>query len=70
MVGGGGVVPFYEQKVLGVNNMIKSYTYAVGAVWMEIFTRGFIACALAEEAPYRKKNRFASEEGREREECV
>ncbi len=65
-------VAFYEQKVLGVNNMIKSYTPTtpVGAVWMEIFARGFIACALAEEAPNRKKNRFASEEGREREKSV
>ncbi len=63
-------VAFYEQKVLGVNNMIKSYTAPVGAVWMEIFARGFIACALAEEAPNRQKNRVASEEGREREKSV
>ncbi len=60
MWGRGEGVAFYEQKVLGVNNMIKSYTTPVGAVWMEIFARGFIACVLAEEAPYRKKNRFAS----------
>ncbi len=61
---------FYEQKVLGVNNMIKSYTHAVGAVWMEIFARGFIAYALA-EAPYRKKTDLrVRKEERERRVCI